>query len=177
MLILQTKQLFSYLKKNYPSFYSSFPILFLFLPSILPRFSSLHLLSLSLYGCSRHEQVVQVLSSADWMTVVWKQGQYNYKDPFSLSAQAWPNKSTSFTYFHVNWENLISLFRYWTDHLWMDLYTILYLRLLTEMHWTTVSVVVMMSSSCRLLLQHQLGEKGRCSGELTDPVLPQLLST
>ncbi|XP_053353920.1 transmembrane protease serine 6 [Clarias gariepinus] len=50
----------------------------------------------SLYGCSRHEQVVQVLSSADWMTVVWKQGQYNYKDPFSLSAQAWPKKNCSF---------------------------------------------------------------------------------
>lgn len=51
----------------------------------------------SLYGCSRHEQVVQVLSSADWMTVVWKQGQYNYKDPFSLSAQAWPNKNCSYS--------------------------------------------------------------------------------
>ncbi|KAL0190127.1 hypothetical protein M9458_012825, partial [Cirrhinus mrigala] len=35
----------------------------------------------SLYGCSRHEQTVQLLSSADWMTVVWKQGLYNYKDP------------------------------------------------------------------------------------------------
>ncbi|TSK62641.1 Transmembrane protease serine 6 [Bagarius yarrelli] len=51
----------------------------------------------SLYGCSRHEQVVQVLSSADWMTVVWKQGQYNYKDPFSLSARAWPNKKYGLT--------------------------------------------------------------------------------
>ncbi|XP_036425941.1 transmembrane protease serine 6 isoform X1 [Colossoma macropomum] len=50
----------------------------------------------SLYGCSRQEQVVQVLSSADWMTVVWKQGQYNYKDPFSLSAQAWPNRNCSY---------------------------------------------------------------------------------
>lgn len=42
----------------------------------------------SVYGCSRHERVVRVLSSGDWMTVVWKQGLYNYKDPFSLSAQA-----------------------------------------------------------------------------------------
>ncbi|XP_007231264.3 transmembrane protease serine 6 isoform X2 [Astyanax mexicanus] len=49
----------------------------------------------SLYGCSKQEQVVQVLSSADWMTVVWKQGQYNYKDPFSLSAQAWPKRNCS----------------------------------------------------------------------------------
>lgn len=41
------------------------------------------------YGCSRHEHVVRVLSSGEWMTVVWKQGLYNYRDPFSLSAQAW----------------------------------------------------------------------------------------
>ncbi|XP_026989276.1 transmembrane protease serine 6 [Tachysurus fulvidraco] len=61
--------------------------------SIAPADSSL---ITSLYGCSRHEQVVQVLSSADWMTVVWKQGQYNYKDPFSLSAQAWPKKNCSY---------------------------------------------------------------------------------
>lgn len=26
------------------------------------------------------------------MTVVWKQGLYNYKDPFSLSAQVWPQQ-------------------------------------------------------------------------------------
>ncbi|XP_066519682.1 transmembrane protease serine 6 [Hoplias malabaricus] len=51
----------------------------------------------SLYGCSRQEQVVQVLSSGDWMTVVWKQGQYNYKDPFSLAAQAWPNRNCSYS--------------------------------------------------------------------------------
>uniref|UniRef100_A0A673MDG8 CUB domain-containing protein n=1 Tax=Sinocyclocheilus rhinocerous TaxID=307959 RepID=A0A673MDG8_9TELE len=42
----------------------------------------------SLYGCSRYEQTVQLLSSADWMTVVWKQGLYSYKDPFSLSVRA-----------------------------------------------------------------------------------------
>ncbi|KAG7239506.1 hypothetical protein INR49_028878 [Caranx melampygus] len=45
-----------------------------------------HLIT-SVYGCSRHERVVNVLSSGEWMTVVWKQGLYNYKDPFSLSAQ------------------------------------------------------------------------------------------
>lgn len=44
------------------------------------------------YGCSRHERVVNVLSSGEWMTVVWKQGLYNYKDPFSLSAQAWDHQ-------------------------------------------------------------------------------------
>ncbi|CAJ1053336.1 transmembrane protease serine 6 [Xyrichtys novacula] len=43
----------------------------------------------SVYGCSRHERVVRVLSSGEWLTVVWKQGLYSYKDPFSLSAQAW----------------------------------------------------------------------------------------
>ncbi|XP_070684275.1 transmembrane protease serine 6 [Pempheris klunzingeri] len=47
-----------------------------------------HLIT-SVYGCSRHERVVRVLSSGEWMTVVWKQGLYNYKDPFSLSAQVW----------------------------------------------------------------------------------------
>uniref|UniRef100_A0A3P8YZU7 Transmembrane serine protease 6 n=1 Tax=Esox lucius TaxID=8010 RepID=A0A3P8YZU7_ESOLU len=47
-----------------------------------------HLIT-SVYGCSRQERVVNVLSSGEWMTVLWKQGLYNYKDPFSLSAQAW----------------------------------------------------------------------------------------
>ncbi|XP_043086791.1 transmembrane protease serine 6 isoform X1 [Puntigrus tetrazona] len=51
----------------------------------------------SLYGCSRYEQTVQLLSSADWMTVVWKQGLYNYKDPFSLSARAWPDQECSYS--------------------------------------------------------------------------------
>ncbi len=50
------------------------------------------LVCLRLYGCSRYEQTVQLLSSADWMTVVWKQGLYNYKDPFSLSARVWPDQ-------------------------------------------------------------------------------------
>ncbi|XP_061087416.1 transmembrane protease serine 6 [Conger conger] len=49
----------------------------------------------SLYGCSRHEPVVRLLSSGEWMTVLWKQGLYNYKDPFSLSAQAWPSRVCS----------------------------------------------------------------------------------
>uniref|UniRef100_A0A3Q2CUC7 Transmembrane serine protease 6 n=1 Tax=Cyprinodon variegatus TaxID=28743 RepID=A0A3Q2CUC7_CYPVA len=51
-----------------------------------------HHLITSVYGCSRHEDVVRVLSSGEWMTVVWKQGLYNYKDPFSLSVQAWPQQ-------------------------------------------------------------------------------------
>ncbi|XP_031689306.1 transmembrane protease serine 6 isoform X2 [Oncorhynchus kisutch] len=53
-----------------------------------------HLIT-SLYGCSRQERVVHVLSSGEWMTVVWKQGLYNYKDPFSLSAQAWTTEMCS----------------------------------------------------------------------------------
>ncbi|XP_045546917.1 transmembrane protease serine 6 isoform X2 [Salmo salar] len=53
-----------------------------------------HLIT-SLYGCSRQERVVHVLSSGEWMTVVWKQGLYNYKDPFSLSAQAWTTEVCS----------------------------------------------------------------------------------
>ncbi|XP_026116560.1 transmembrane protease serine 6 [Carassius auratus] len=51
----------------------------------------------SLYGCSRYEQTVQLLSSADWMTVVWKQGLYSYNDPFSLSARAWPDQDCSYS--------------------------------------------------------------------------------
>uniref|UniRef100_A0A8C2Z6P5 CUB domain-containing protein n=1 Tax=Cyclopterus lumpus TaxID=8103 RepID=A0A8C2Z6P5_CYCLU len=51
----------------------------------------------SVYGCSRHERVVRVLSSGEWMTVVWKQGLYNYKDPFSLSAQAWDRQGCNST--------------------------------------------------------------------------------
>ncbi|XP_036401268.1 transmembrane protease serine 6 [Megalops cyprinoides] len=55
-----------------------------------------HLIT-SVYGCSRHEQVVRLLSSGEWMTVLWKQGLYNYKDPFSLSAQAWQPRVCSST--------------------------------------------------------------------------------
>lgn len=53
----------------------------------------------SVYGCSRHERVVSVVSSGDWMTVVWKQGMYNYKDPFSLAAQAWHHRGKNA--FHI----------------------------------------------------------------------------
>ncbi|XP_053112433.1 transmembrane protease serine 6 isoform X2 [Hemicordylus capensis] len=43
-----------------------------------------------LYGCSRQEPVVEVLSSGPVMSVVWKKGMYSYYDPFILSAQAVP---------------------------------------------------------------------------------------
>lgn len=52
----------------------------------------LSFLPTSVYGCSRHERVVCVLSSGEWMTVVWKQGLYNYKESFSLSVQAWEHQ-------------------------------------------------------------------------------------
>lgn len=52
----------------------------------------LSFLPTSVYGCSRHERVVHVLSSGEWMTVVWKQGLYNYKESFSLSVQAWEHQ-------------------------------------------------------------------------------------
>nr|XP_020643360.1 transmembrane protease serine 6 [Pogona vitticeps] len=44
----------------------------------------------SLYGCSRQEPVVEVLSSGPVMSVVWKKGMYSYYDPFILSVQAVP---------------------------------------------------------------------------------------
>ncbi|XP_058876894.1 transmembrane protease serine 6-like isoform X1 [Acipenser ruthenus] len=47
----------------------------------------------SLYGCSRQESVVELVSSGRVMSVVWKQGQYSYYDPFSLSAQALPSSA------------------------------------------------------------------------------------
>ncbi|XP_030638419.1 transmembrane protease serine 6 [Chanos chanos] len=62
--------------------------------ALTPRDS--HLIT-SLYGCSRHEQVVSLLSSGEWISVIWKQGLYNYKHPFSLSARAWPFEVCSFT--------------------------------------------------------------------------------
>ncbi|KAG7486041.1 transmembrane protease serine 6 [Solea senegalensis] len=46
-----------------------------------------HLITL-LFGCSRHERVVSVLSSGETMAVVWKQGLYSYEHSFSLTAQA-----------------------------------------------------------------------------------------
>ncbi|XP_039859869.1 transmembrane protease serine 6 [Simochromis diagramma] len=55
-----------------------------------------HLIT-SVYGCSRHEHMVRVLSSGEWMTVVWKQGLYNYKESFSLSVQAWEHQDCNST--------------------------------------------------------------------------------
>lgn len=48
------------------------------------------MLSLRLYGCSRQEPVVEVLSSGPVMSVVWKKGMYSYYDPFILSVQVVP---------------------------------------------------------------------------------------
>ncbi|XP_078387724.1 transmembrane protease serine 6 [Cetorhinus maximus] len=44
----------------------------------------------SIYKCSWKEPVVEIFSSASVMSVIWKQGQYSYYDPFRLSAQAVP---------------------------------------------------------------------------------------
>ncbi|XP_067875628.1 transmembrane protease serine 6 isoform X2 [Heterodontus francisci] len=44
----------------------------------------------SLYRCSWKEPVVEIFSSASVMSVIWKQGQYSYYDPFKLSAQTLP---------------------------------------------------------------------------------------
>ncbi|XP_044297103.1 transmembrane protease serine 6 isoform X2 [Varanus komodoensis] len=51
----------------------------------------------SLYGCSRQEPVVEVLSSGPVMSVVWKKGMYSYYDPFILSAQAVPLEACQMT--------------------------------------------------------------------------------
>ncbi|KAJ1173681.1 hypothetical protein NDU88_005507 [Pleurodeles waltl] len=48
-----------------------------------------HLIT-SHYGCSRQEPVMEVLSSGDVLSVLWKQAMYSYYDPFTLSAQAVP---------------------------------------------------------------------------------------
>uniref|UniRef100_A0A8B9F5B1 Transmembrane serine protease 6 n=1 Tax=Amazona collaria TaxID=241587 RepID=A0A8B9F5B1_9PSIT len=48
-----------------------------------------HLIT-SIYGCSRQEPVVEVLSSGPVMSIVWKKAMYSYYDPFILSAQAVP---------------------------------------------------------------------------------------
>ncbi|XP_044157423.1 transmembrane protease serine 6 isoform X2 [Bufo gargarizans] len=42
------------------------------------------------YGCSRQEPVSEVLSSGSVMLVVWKQGMYNYYDPFMLTVLPLP---------------------------------------------------------------------------------------
>ncbi|NXA74918.1 TMPS6 protease, partial [Thryothorus ludovicianus] len=48
-----------------------------------------HLIT-SIYGCSRQEPIVEVLSSGPVMSIVWKKAMYSYYDPFILSAQAVP---------------------------------------------------------------------------------------
>ncbi|XP_040450436.1 transmembrane protease serine 6 isoform X6 [Falco naumanni] len=48
-----------------------------------------HLIT-SIYGCSRQEPVVEILSSGPVMSVVWKKAMYSYYDPFILSVQAVP---------------------------------------------------------------------------------------
>ncbi|XP_029897177.1 transmembrane protease serine 6 isoform X1 [Aquila chrysaetos chrysaetos] len=48
-----------------------------------------HLIT-SIYGCSRQEPVVEVLSSGPVMAIVWKKAMYSYYDPFILSAQVVP---------------------------------------------------------------------------------------
>uniref|UniRef100_A0A8D0EXR2 Transmembrane serine protease 6 n=1 Tax=Strix occidentalis caurina TaxID=311401 RepID=A0A8D0EXR2_STROC len=47
----------------------------------------------SIYGCSRQEPIVEVLSSGPVMSIVWKKAMYSYYDPFILSAQAVPLKA------------------------------------------------------------------------------------
>ncbi|XP_008494056.2 transmembrane protease serine 6 isoform X1 [Calypte anna] len=51
-----------------------------------------HLIT-SIYGCSRQEPVVEVLSSGPVMSILWKKAMYSYYDPFILSAQAVPLKA------------------------------------------------------------------------------------
>lgn len=45
-----------------------------------------------IYGCSRQEPVLEVLSSGPVMSIVWKKAMYSYYDPFILSVQAVPLK-------------------------------------------------------------------------------------
>ncbi|XP_027519591.1 transmembrane protease serine 6 isoform X3 [Corapipo altera] len=47
----------------------------------------------SIYGCSRQEPIVEILSSGPVMSIVWKKAMYSYFDPFILSAQAVPLKA------------------------------------------------------------------------------------
>uniref|UniRef100_H0ZK80 Transmembrane serine protease 6 n=1 Tax=Taeniopygia guttata TaxID=59729 RepID=H0ZK80_TAEGU len=48
-----------------------------------------HLIT-SIYGCSRQEPIIEVLSSGPVMSIVWKKAMYSYYDPFILSAQVVP---------------------------------------------------------------------------------------
>lgn len=57
---------------------------------MLASLPSFYLFPLRIYGCSRQEPVVEILSSGPVMSVVWKKAMYSYYDPFILSAQAVP---------------------------------------------------------------------------------------
>lgn len=63
---------------------------FFFICLLLASFPSFDLFPLRIYGCSRQEPIVEVLSSGPVMSVVWKKAMYSYYDPFILSAQAVP---------------------------------------------------------------------------------------
>lgn len=65
---------------------------FFFVCLLLVSLPSFYLLVLRIYGCSRQEPVVEVLSSGPVMSIVWKKAMYSYYDPFILSAQAVPLK-------------------------------------------------------------------------------------
>lgn len=69
---------------------------FSFLSSVcllLASIPSFYVFPLRIYGCSRQEPVVEVLSSGPVMSIVWKKAMYSYYDPFILSAQVVPLKS------------------------------------------------------------------------------------
>lgn len=68
--------------------FSFFSFVCLTLASLL----SFYLFLLRIYGCSRQEPVVEVLSSGPVMSIVWKKAMYSYYDPFILSAQVVPLK-------------------------------------------------------------------------------------
>lgn len=63
---------------------------FSFIILLLASLPSFYLFSLRIYGCSRQEPVVEILSSGPVMSIVWKKAMYSYYDPFILSAQAVP---------------------------------------------------------------------------------------
>lgn len=70
--------------------FSFFSFICLLLASLTFISLSFYLFSLRIYGCSRQEPIVEVLSSGPVMSVVWKKAMYSYYDPFILSAQAVP---------------------------------------------------------------------------------------
>lgn len=61
-----------------------------FICLLLASLPSFYLFPLRIYGCSRQEPIVEVLSSGPVMSIVWKKALYSYYDPFILSAQAVP---------------------------------------------------------------------------------------